>query len=344
MSTTNGGDVGACAENRDSPEEIVDIIFRAILRRPPDKKGLASYSRMLRAGQSELEVIKRLLMSAEFAANMLVPASERLFRRTDDYDVETDEQISKYRTTDVRSMTERIQRRSLNYDVFDTEISRYPENEYVRFHKQRFYEIACAVGSLLEDHGSDALILDFGLSANSSVMRALFPSAKIAIADRPQIKVPRKEFHSTHAVDLEDRRLGEIDLGVRFDIIVFSEVIEHIRRNPTKVIRFLLKHLANDGYVILTTPNLFSRGKLRLISQRKSPLPAYPMDYSIADTYLHLREYTMKEMLSMIDEAGGNTRAFFFSGCWEDPVARNVMPNDELSNLFFLFQSKVRTG
>ncbi len=210
MSTTNGGDVGACAENRDSPEEIVDIIFRAILRRPPDKKGLASYSRMLRAGQSELEVIKRLLMSAEFAANMLVPASERLFRRTDDYDVETDEQISKYRTTDVRSMTERIQRRSLNYDVFDTEISRYPENEYVRFHKQRFYEIACAVGSLLEDHGSDALILDFGLSANSSVMRALFPSAKIAIADRPQIKVPRKEFHSTHAVDLEDRRLGEI--------------------------------------------------------------------------------------------------------------------------------------
>lgn len=355
MSTTSGGE-GVSGGNREAPEEIVDLLYRAILRRPPDELGRAAYSRLLRAGESELDCIMRLVSSAEFGARKLVLASDLLFRAMNDYDSKADQEILKYTTADVMSMTEQLQRRSVDYAVFDKEcrsegkksrrrahLSSFmkSQKEYLRIHQERFYELACAVKTILEVHSSDALILDFGLSIYSFVMRTLFPSAKIAIADRPQMLLPKEEFHGIYTVDLEDDRLGEIELGGKFDIIVFSDVIEYLRKHPVKVISFLLKHLTQDGYVVLTTPNPFSRNKLRQISQRKSPLMPYPMEYTPAHgPNTHIREYSMKEMLAMIDEAGGRTRAYFFSACWDDPATRRAIPPDELSNMFFVFQSK----
>jgi hypothetical protein len=124
---------------------------------------------------------------------------------------------------------------------------------------------------------------------------------------------------------------------VRFDIIVFSEVIEHVMVHPVRILKFLLKHLELGGCVVLTTPNVFSRGRLDLIRQRRSPLPPYPLEYRQTDApHFHIREYSMSDMLEMIETAGGKSRAFFFSSCWDEDAGKHI-PVEELGNLFIVF-------
>lgn len=328
-----------------APDEVVDILYRATLRRPPDESGLATYRALLSAGRSELDLVKALTNSPEFAAKRLIPVG-------DDYDIRADMNILKHSTEDVLRMTERLQKSSLDSDTFHeaalsalkglegNKAFHESQEHYLNVHKDRFHELACAVGNLSEGFGHNVRILDFGYSINSLIMRGLFPEARISIADRPGIRVRMDRFDEIHTVDLHDDHLNETDLGKRFDIIVFSEVIEHLQVHPGNVVRFLLRHLTDGGYVVLTTPNLFGHNKLRLIGQRKSPLPPYPSMYGQADSpHFHFREYGMGEMLSMIEAAGGSISAFFFSGCWDNPTTRDAIPPHELGNLFLLFQN-----
>lgn len=48
-----------------------------------------------------------------------------------------------------------------------------------------------------------------------------------------------------------------MDLGQKFDTIVAGEIIEHLE-NPGRFLRTMRKHLADDGVLILTTPNPFA--------------------------------------------------------------------------------------
>jgi SAM-dependent methyltransferase len=344
-----GTSAGAAATPSDrgksaTPEEIVDILYRATLRRPPDESGQAVYAAQLRAGRSELDVVRALAGSPEFAGKRLVPVAG-------EYDIHADRTIQKHTTEDALRITERIRKCVVGRDAFhvaclaalkELEGNREfheSQEKYLQVHEERFHELACAVGNLLEDFIRGARILDFGYSVNSLILHRLFPESRVAVADRPGVKIRSDRFDEIHTVDLLDDRLDEIDLERRFDIIVFSEVIEHLQTHPTNVARFLLRHLTDDGYVVLTTPNLFARSKLRLIGQRRSPLPPYPPTYGRADSpHFHVREYGMGEMLSMIEAAGGSISAFFFSACWDRPETRDAIPPHELGNLFVVFQ------
>jgi 2-polyprenyl-3-methyl-5-hydroxy-6-metoxy-1,4-benzoquinol methylase len=85
------------------------------------------------------------------------------------------------------------------------------------------------------------------------------------------------ETNSLVGVDIDGdsvsfaRRMGTIniveadcttmDLGRQFDVIVISEVIEHINC-PGLAIQNVLRHLAPDGKILLTTPNPTYAGDL----------------------------------------------------------------------------------
>ena len=170
----------------------------------------------------------------------------------------------------------------------------------------------------------------------------LFPeTVRISAADRPQIRIPEGHFDECFAVDLTNDRLEGEFLGRKFDVVIFSEVIEHLMMHPTKVIRFLLRHLTENGVIVLTTPNLFSHNKLCNISQRRSPLHPYPAAYTRNDApHFHVREFSMGDLLEMIDEAGGRPSAFFFSSCWDDNRTVHTAPAHELGNLFVVFGVK----
>jgi hypothetical protein len=331
-------------------ENVIDTLFRAVLRREPDASGRGTYLRLLKKGQSEIELLRRLTNSREFMSKRLMALTELASKKFDEYNPLNDPSIAKYTNESVLSQTKAIRAPSLNLKQFEravkqciAEIGNLSDSQakYLQLHRERFYEIDCVIQALLRDNEDDTSIMDFGLSINSLIIRKLFPNARMSVVDRPKNRIPSEKFDQTFIVDLLDDGLESIDVSARFDIIVFSEVIEHVLVHPTKVIKFLLKHLNPHGRIILTTPNLFSQNKLQRISQRKNPLQPYPVDYKSADAvHFHIREYCMSEMLSMIDNAGGNIEAFFYSGCWDPSETRESLPAHELSNMCFVFSHR----
>jgi SAM-dependent methyltransferase len=341
-----------------APEEIVNVLYRAALRRAPDDAGLTTYVRLLNDGMSEVELLNLLMESAEFRENVLMSASGKAYPASiDDYRLENDQVINQFTTNKVRKFTATIRKNSVDINEFarvSTESLDYivsynrefgdSQRDYFEYHERRFHEIAGAVKAIIEEKkdGWHPAILDFGFSINSHILRRLFSDVTLGIADRPQIwphvSPPVGEFDGVFSVDLSVDNIDEIDLEKKFDIIVFSEVIEHVMINPAKILRFLLRQLTETGHAVVTTPNLFSRDKLKLISERKNPLPAYPINYGRAEApHFHVREYCMSEMLSMIKAAGGRIQSFFFSDCWDSFNERGDISDHELGNMFFVF-------
>lgn len=82
-----------------------------------------------------------------------------------------------------------------------------------------------------------------------------------------------------------------------FDVIIFSEVIEHLQGNPRLALRHLLECLKPGGRLLLTTPNLgrlINRVKLLL---GRSPVPEIgPPEWWLG----HMREYTFHEIREML--------------------------------------------
>ena len=86
-----------------------------------------------------------------------------------------------------------------------------------------------------------------------------------------------------------------------FDLIIFSEVIEHLQGNPRLALRHLRDCLSPDGRLFLTTPNmgrLINRVKLLL---GRSPMPEVGNPESWAG---HMREYTFGEIANMLRREG----------------------------------------
>jgi SAM-dependent methyltransferase len=309
-------------------EIIVRTLYRAVLRREPDPGGMARYLQYLNSGHSVLQAVKKLSDSEEFRAGVGTPTP----------------------TNSVRELTQKIRQAQLERETYDAfgskalaELYKFDERfaasqeKYLDLHRNRFYEIDCAVANLFNMNPGNASILDFGYSINSHVLLEAIPNGNVSMADRPGIIARTGKFHSLLSVDLADDGLDNHDWGVRFDIIVFSEVIEHVMVHPVRILKFLLKHLEPGGCVVLTTPNVFSRGRLDRIRQRRSPLPPYPLEYTQRDApHFHIREYSMSDMLEMIEAAGGKSRAFFFSACWDEDAGKHI-PVEEFGNLFIVF-------
>jgi SAM-dependent methyltransferase len=87
----------------------------------------------------------------------------------------------------------------------------------------------------------------------------------------------------------------------RFDLIVFSEVIEHLTVAPEFVFAALHSLLADDGVLICTTPNATDIAKRIRLAFGRNPYERLRL-YSINPG--HIREYTRQELREIADSVG----------------------------------------
>jgi len=86
-----------------------------------------------------------------------------------------------------------------------------------------------------------------------------------------------------------------------FNLIVFSEVIEHLCVAPEFVFAFLSSLLSSDGVLICTTPNAADIAKrIRLIFGRNP----YERLRLYSTNPGHIREYTRQELREIVDSVG----------------------------------------
>ena len=97
-----------------------------------------------------------------------------------------------------------------------------------------------------------------------------------------------------------------------FDVVLFCEVLEHLRGDPLKVIKEVRRVLKDKGVLILTTPNLASLRKRLLLALGKSP---HMLDFTKESYKTHFREYTVDELMNLLTNGGFNISKVYMSSC-----------------------------
>lgn len=89
-----------------------------------------------------------------------------------------------------------------------------------------------------------------------------------------------------------------------FDLIVFTEVFEHLHINPLFTIKEIRRVLKPDGYVVFTTPNLYSLKRIGKFLLGRGiidhPLVVFKQAEDLGHAG-HIREYTSKEIRDILE-------------------------------------------
>jgi hypothetical protein len=332
---------GSCSESE--AEALVDLVYSLLLKRSADPQGFVDYSHRLQQGElTALGLMQELMGSEEYQ------------QAQGEYDYLADASMRTYFSDEVLTLSAQLeacqQVSREDYEtawklVFNSDRALIiGQKEYGRQHKQRFWELVNAMGLLLQIMPQPQ-VLEFGVSEFSGLYGKLFPHMQFNTSDRPTADdyigfteavckqlvggdhLPM-DLTDTHALDL----FAQQQKG-RFDLILLTEVLEHLCIHPVDILRPLIEALSSQGLLYLSTPNFFALEKRQLIQRWQNPQEVYPAADGNWDFHHHHREYCLTEMLPFIEQAGGCLKAFYYSGCWDQQPCDNPA---ESANMVFL--------
>ncbi|MCL4832621.1 MAG: methyltransferase domain-containing protein [Caldilineaceae bacterium] len=216
-------------------------------------------------------------------------------------------------------------------------VEMHPREHHTYFieHKKRFYELFDHMAYFLQDFPTPR-VAEIGLSGFTRLYTQFFPHIRFATIDRPverygtnaSFGLEQCHAENHYNIDLNHESLsptwGTPPLGV-FDYIIFCEVLEHLTVNPVQLLEELLSILSPNGYLYLTTPNFFSLHHLQQIARRENPQYVFPRRGEDKYASHHFREYSMPELLSFVEEAGGQVVKACYSDCWHDERAKQAL-------------------
>ena len=88
-----------------------------------------------------------------------------------------------------------------------------------------------------------------------------------------------------------------------FDLVIFMEVLEHLRDDPMHCLSEINRILRPEGHMLLTTPNLSSWKSISRALHHENPL-LFPPFVRSGGTDRHNREYTFREVSQLAIDAG----------------------------------------
>lgn len=226
------------------------------------------------------------------------------------------------------------------------------QEEYLKTHKKRFYELFNAL--LILNKKASPMILEFGVSEFSRLYKRILPQCRLYTADRPVeddfpgftekrcMSVSSCERH--FSIDLK-KELPHEKIGLRgFDFVIFTELLEHLVANPVRLIRSLLILLSEEGFLYMSAPNFFKYENLKKMERRENPIDPYPGDEENWDCHYYFREYSMNELLEYVEKTGGRVVAFYFSHCVDKEELLSYLKDheDEKGTLIVVANKDIR--
>jgi len=96
--------------------------------------------------------------------------------------------------------------------------------------------------------------------------------------------------------------LDELPWGHRFDIVLFTEVLEHLNFNPRASLLKLRNALRDEGKLFLSTPDAAEWGKTTRYYEKLAEMPDPKPGQPVIDD--HVWQYGKKELVTLLEECG----------------------------------------
>lgn len=122
------------------------------------------------------------------------------------------------------------------------------------------------------------------------------------------------EYAARHGVEIGWADCESMELGRRFDVIVMSDVIEHLNA-PARAVEVLVRHLSPGGKLLVTTPNPTQYGLVLRALLRGRPSVYYD----------HMSCFLPEHVQAMCDRFGFRLTSVYFFGHVDRRTPRTVM-------------------
>ena len=119
------------------------------------------------------------------------------------------------------------------------------------------------------------------------------------------IKFLSNEYIEKYNVKFTDTNieLQPFPFDTKFDVIIFTEIIEHLKCNPIHTLKKIKEHLSQNGRLYLSTPDSESWGKLNKYNDYKEmPVPTNSNEF--IDDLGHEYQFNKEEMYEIFAECG----------------------------------------
>lgn len=155
-------------------------------------------------------------------------------------------------------------------------------------------------------------ILDIGCGYGTLLVYAsnLYKASGYCMDVTPYLKSDVRWVHNLTFVQ-GSIELVPIPWPDKFDIILFTEVLEHFNFQPVPTLRKMRAALADGGRLYLSTPDQASWGKRMKYYHRLEDLPEANHDKPIVDDHIWI--YSKEELISALQDAGFTIERFDYS-------------------------------
>ncbi len=122
---------------------------------------------------------------------------------------------------------------------------------------------------LILDQQRPARVLDIGCGTGMRLTRRLaeiFPATQFVGTDSDRPSIAWAQAHNNDLANLSFAHADELPPDARFDLVVASEVIEHVA-DPAHFLEVLRDRLAGPGRIVLTLPNGYGPFELMALTE-----------------------------------------------------------------------------
>jgi hypothetical protein len=217
---------------------------------------------------------------------------------------------------------------------------------YIAYHAPRYAFLL----QLLAELGVTARskVLDIGPSHLTALIRKYFGTSVDSLGTdqyRPSGEATHFEFDLNLT---QDQACWRNDLPT-YQFVVMAEVLEHLHTAPQLVLAFIRTLLAENGLLILQTPNAASLQKRVKLLMGRNPYEMIRVDSSNPG---HFREYTISELTRIAEPLGFSIErwmtAFYFDARFARHSAGYVEPQPILglvkNSIYRILPTGLREG
>lgn len=190
------------------------------------------------------------------------------------------------------------------------------ESTYLRYHSTRLAFAMNAIRSYGENHELNKL-LDIGPHFLTRCICEFFPDIELStLGWKFERLVPTRLYTEHIQFDLNNCGVEEIKSDrAPFDLIVFSETIEHLYTSPLTVLPALRNLLRPGGGLFIQTPNAATlKARWELLKGRNP----YELIRESRTNPGHFREYTLDELISYAQQTGFSIESAEYCSYWRD--------------------------
>lgn len=193
------------------------------------------------------------------------------------------------------------------------------QQKYLTLHAKR---LAYAINEIGAYHSRKSIkrLLDIGPHFLTRCICEFFTDIEVSsLGWRLEKIVPGHLCKEHIQFDLNDCGSREIESAqAPFDLIVCSEIIEHLYTSPATVLISLKKLLAEEGAIFIQTPNAATLSARLTLLRGRNP---YHLIREQRTNPGHFREYTLDELMTYARVTGFAIRKAQYCSYWVHPIA-----------------------